>query len=259
MNIDRAKLLKYTTVASAIISALLSIAYIVAGMPGEYAAVAVAWTGGLLAARKLIVRIGDALDDGKVNDSFEDPFGKEEVFGTLGERTAKSDGVVKTPLQMVTSADGVRRGTLPGSTLAFALLLCLALPSCSTFTEQEKQDAKEAGVKVGLAAAEAALVVAQMQLTITAEDMARSEGGSASERLAKQLALAVAQQALAQAQAAVARERAKVEAQELERQRQQLESLKGDKQPLNVGPPSGKEPLQNLLGHSATATTPFRL
>jgi hypothetical protein len=104
---------------------------------------------------------------------------------------------------------------------ALMLAACLPLASCLNMT---KQDGKIAVERIGLGAADAAILVARMQLAQALNDLeAAQHGGSngdAKTILMKQLGVMAAQKALDAAERAVARERARLDA----------------KQPLNVQP-----------------------
>lgn len=109
------------------------------------------------------------------------------------------------------------------------LALCsslFALSACSSFT---KQDAIIYGERVGLAAADTAIVLARMQLASAAADLdaAKHEpGANVNAILAKQLGVTAAQQALDAAERAVSKQRARLDA----------------KQPREVSPSSIEQP-----------------
>lgn len=108
--------------------------------------------------------------------------------------------------------------------LCILSLLSVSLVSCSTFT---KEDAKAAGAQIGLAAADAAIVIARMQLASAESELALAAAQPGADQrviVAKQLAVIAARQALDQAQKAIARQRVKLDA----------------KQPRDVQPEVGK-------------------
>ncbi len=97
----------------------------------------------------------------------------------------------------------------PGAALLVLALLCGSLVSCGSFT---KQDAKAAGESIGLAAADAAIVIARMQLANAEAELAlaATEPGADSRMvLAKQLGVMAAKKALDEAEKAIAKQRLK--------------------------------------------------
>lgn len=97
--------------------------------------------------------------------------------------------------------------------LKIMIFSCLFVPfvGCSSFTQQ---DAITFGKRVAVSAGETAVMLAEMQLAVCANDLmvARSKGESVKTILAKQLALSVAQEALKAARKALANERVKLDA-----------------------------------------------
>jgi hypothetical protein len=93
-----------------------------------------------------------------------------------------------------------------------ASLALLSLPSCSTFT---KADAKAAGAQIGLAAADAAILIARMQLSSAEAELAEAAVQPGADQrfiLAKQLGVMAARKALDEAERAIAKQRAKTSA-----------------------------------------------
>ncbi len=101
----------------------------------------------------------------------------------------------------------------PGAASLLLLAFCLlSLPSCSSFT---KQDARDAGEQIGLAAADAAIVIARMQLaSAEAELSAAAMQPGADQRVivAKQLGVMAARKALDEAEKVITKQRAKTSA-----------------------------------------------
>lgn len=125
----------------------------------------------------------------------------------------------------------------PGAALLLLLAFCLLfLPSCSSFT---KQDARDAGEQIGLAAADAAIVIARMQLaSAEAELSAAAMRPGADQRviLAKQLGVIAARKALDEAEEAIAKQRAKSA-------KSPVTVWSGDNSsPLHTAYPSGRKP-----------------
>jgi hypothetical protein len=117
--------------------------------------------------------------------------------------------------------------------ILIASLALLCLPSCESFT---KDDARAAGAQIGLAAADAAIIIARMQLSqAEAELAAAATQPGADQRviLAKQLGVIAAKKALDEAEKAIAKQRAK-----------------SAKQPLHVTYPSGHLPEAASAGQS---------
>jgi hypothetical protein len=93
--------------------------------------------------------------------------------------------------------------------ILMASLALLSLPACSTIT---KEDARAAGAQIGLAAADAAIIIARVQLSqAEAELAAAATQPGADQRviLAKQLGVIAARKALDEAEKAIAKQRAR--------------------------------------------------
>jgi hypothetical protein len=101
---------------------------------------------------------------------------------------------------------------LAGAPVVKVLVACLALlclPSCSSFT---REDARAAGAEIGLAAADAAIVIARMQLAQAEAELAAAAlepGADQRVILAKQLGVLAARRALDEAERAIAKQRAR--------------------------------------------------
>jgi hypothetical protein len=101
---------------------------------------------------------------------------------------------------------------LAGAPVVKVLVACLALlclPSCESFT---REGARAAGAEIGLAAADAAIVIARMQLAQAEAELAAAAlepGADQRVILAKQLGVIAAKKALDEAEKAIAKQRAK--------------------------------------------------
>lgn len=96
--------------------------------------------------------------------------------------------------------------------ILIASLALLSLPSCSSFS---KEDAKAAGAQIGLAAADAAILIARMQLSQAEAELATAATQPDADQrviLAKQLGVIAARKALDEAEKAIAKQRAKTSA-----------------------------------------------
>lgn len=126
-----------------------------------------------------------------------------ELFGVALVNAAASKFGVQQKLAHLGSKDALK----------LILLSCLFVPfvGCSSFTQQ---DAITFGKRVAVSAGETAVILAEMQLAVCANDLmiAQSSGESAAAIAAKQLALNTAQDALKVARKALADERVKLDA-----------------------------------------------
>lgn len=169
-----------------IVTALLGLGAVLdpATLPAKYAGAAAIATGALAFLKGLIVRVGDALDDGKLNGSFQPE--------------PEADKSVRAPLK-------------PWDHVNFFWVLALVLPcllgSCADFWQRP-------GVKsFALTTAEGALVVANMQLDVALADWMASKEDSVAAQIAKGLAVQAKEAALREARRALADERAKLDKQ----------------------------------------------
>jgi hypothetical protein len=133
-------------------------------------------------------------------------------------------------------------GTKDAVNLFLLSFLSASLISCASFT---KQDAKDAGAQIGLAAADAAILIARMQLSSAESELSAAATQPGAERrviIAKQFAVVAARRALDEAERAIAKQRAKAAA----------------KQPQNVQPVrSGDESSPSTTGIKGDESSPL--